>query len=140
MQNACVSAAFSMRRILLLMPAGLSTLRSSASLKAMMRLVPWLACATSVRYYTISLTWRSTSRLPRNVPLWCSPSANCRQVVRTQGRAVMRTQSILLITQDELTLAQMQSFLTDDIMVTLDFDSKDRVQRARATIEQILAG
>ena len=52
----------------------------------------------------------------------------------------MRTQSILLITQDELTLAHMQSFMTDDIIVTLDIDGKGRVQRARATIEQILAG
>ena len=52
----------------------------------------------------------------------------------------MRTQSILLITQDELTLAQLQNFVADDIMVTLDIDGKDRVQQARATIEQILAG
>ncbi|MDH3600070.1 MAG: histidine ammonia-lyase [Candidatus Tectomicrobia bacterium] len=52
----------------------------------------------------------------------------------------MRTQSILLITQDELTLAQLQSFVADDVMVTLDIDAKDRVQQARATIEHILAG
>jgi hypothetical protein len=37
----------------------------------------------------------------------------------------MRTQSILLITQDDLTLAQMQSFVAGDIVVTLDFDGKD---------------
>ena len=50
----------------------------------------------------------------------------------------MRTQSILLITQDELTLAQLQQFVADDILVTLDIDGKDRVQKSRATIERIL--
>ena len=51
----------------------------------------------------------------------------------------MRTQSILLMTQDDLTLAQLQQFIVDDILVTLDIEGKSRVQQARAMIEQILA-
>ncbi len=52
----------------------------------------------------------------------------------------MRTQSILLITQEDLTLAQLQHFVAGDILVTLDIDGKDRVQRARTVIERILDG
>ena len=50
----------------------------------------------------------------------------------------MRTQSILLLTQDDLTLAQLHHFITGDMLVTSDIDGKDRVQRARRVVERIL--
>ena len=52
----------------------------------------------------------------------------------------MRTQSILLLTQEELTLAQLHNFFTADALVSLDIDGKDRVQRARLVIDSILDG
>jgi histidine ammonia-lyase len=51
----------------------------------------------------------------------------------------MQTQSILWLTEEDLTLAQLQHFANDSILVTPDVDGKERVQRSRAVVERALA-
>lgn len=50
----------------------------------------------------------------------------------------MQTQSILWLTEEDFTLAQLQHFAGGPILVTSDVDGKDRVQRSRAVIERAL--
>ncbi|WP_089717250.1 histidine ammonia-lyase [Candidatus Entotheonella palauensis] len=51
----------------------------------------------------------------------------------------MQTQSILWLTEEDFTLAQLQHFAGGPILVTPDIDGKARVQRSRAVVEQALA-
>ena len=51
----------------------------------------------------------------------------------------MSTPSILWLTEEDFTLAQLQHFVSDSIPVTLDVDGKARVQHARAVVEDALA-
>ncbi len=50
----------------------------------------------------------------------------------------MQTQSILWLTEEDFTLAQLQHFTGGPILVTPDVDGKDRVQRSRAVVERAL--
>lgn len=51
----------------------------------------------------------------------------------------MQTQSILWLTEEDITLAQLQHFASGPILVTPDVDGKVRVQCSRAVVEQALA-
>lgn len=51
----------------------------------------------------------------------------------------MQTQSILWLTEEDFTLAQLQHFPRGTILVTPDIDGKARVQRSRAVVENALA-
>ncbi|PON16007.1 hypothetical protein C2W62_20745 [Candidatus Entotheonella serta] len=51
----------------------------------------------------------------------------------------MQTQSILWLTEEDITLAQLQHFASGPILVTPDVDGKVRVQCFRAVVEQALA-
>ncbi len=50
----------------------------------------------------------------------------------------MQTQSILWLTEEDFTLAQLQHFAGGPILVTPDIDGKERVQRSRAVVERAL--
>ncbi len=50
----------------------------------------------------------------------------------------MQTQSILWLTEEDFTLAQLQHFTGGPILVTPDVDGKDRVQCSRAVVERAL--
>ena len=51
----------------------------------------------------------------------------------------MQTQPILWLTEEDISLATLQLFISGPVLVTLDIDGKERVQRSRAVVEQALA-